>query len=77
MGVGPSLLLHPTDFLDERDVPEMSFFPAMKIPSERKIELVRHTLSTLRDHWSPGTMLDHARKSGADVEGLSLQKALA
>lgn len=76
-GVGPSLLLHPTDFLDGRDVPEMSFFPAMKIPSERKIELVRHTLSSLREHWIPGTLLEHARKSGADVESHSLQKAIA
>ena len=76
-GVGPSLLLHPTDFLDGQDVPEMSFFPAMKIPAERKIELVRHTLSTLREHWTAGTMIDHACKSGANVENHSLQKAIA
>lgn len=75
--VGPSLLLHPTDFLDATDVPEMSFFPAMKIPAERKISLVRHTLSTLRLHWTPGTMLDHARLSGAATESHSLQKAIA
>jgi hypothetical protein len=66
-GVGPSLLLHPTDFLDETDVPEMSFFPAMKIPSQKKIDLVRHTLSSLRQHWLPGTMMDHAAKSGMDI----------
>ncbi|MEQ1748139.1 MAG: polysaccharide deacetylase family protein [Prosthecobacter sp.] len=76
-GVGPSLLLHPTDFLDGHDVPEMSFFPAMKIPAERKIELVRHTLSTLREHWTAGTMIDHACKSGANVKNHSLQKAHA
>lgn len=52
----PSLLLHPTDFLDASDVPEMSFFPAMKVPAERKIELVRHTLSSLRSHWGTATM---------------------
>ena len=67
-GVGPSLLLHPTDFLDGQDVPEMSFFPAMKTPAEKKIALVRHTLSTLREHWLPGTMLDHAAKSGTNIE---------
>jgi hypothetical protein len=65
--VGPSLLLHPTDFLDVTDVPEMSFFPAMKIPSEKKIELVRHTLSSLRQHWLPGTLMDHAARSGMDI----------
>lgn len=52
----PSLLLHPTDFLDSTDVPRMSFFPAMKVPAERKIELVRHTLSSLRSHWGTATM---------------------
>jgi hypothetical protein len=66
-GVGPSLLLHPTDFLDATDVPELSFFPAMKIPFEKKINLVRHALSGLRQHWLPGTMMDHAAKSGMDI----------
>lgn len=54
--VAPSLLLHPTDFLDGTDVPAMSFFPAMKVPAEKKIELVRHTLSSLRSHWGTATM---------------------
>ncbi len=55
-GVAPSLLLHPTDFLDATDVPAMSFFPAMRVPAEKKIELVRHTLSSLRRHWGTATM---------------------
>ncbi len=54
--VAPSLLLHPTDFLDGTDVPAMSFFPAMRVPAEKKIELVRHTLSSLRNHWGTATM---------------------
>lgn len=54
--VAPSLLLHPTDFLDATDVPELSFFPAMQVPAEKKIELVRHTLSSLRGHWGTATM---------------------
>lgn len=58
----PSLLLHPTDFLDATDVPEMSFFPAMRVPAEKKIELVRHTLSTLRSHWGTATMGQIAHK---------------
>ncbi len=57
-GTAPSLLLHPTDFLDATDVPEMAFFPAMRLPAERKIALVRHTLTTLQRHWQTGTMLD-------------------
>lgn len=55
-GVAPSLLLHPTDFLDVKDVPAMAFFPAMRIPAEKKIELVRHTLSTLRSVWGTATL---------------------
>ncbi|MFZ4765545.1 MAG: polysaccharide deacetylase family protein [Roseimicrobium sp.] len=57
---GPSLLLHPTDFLDLQDVPEMKIFPAMGIPSGRKIGLVDFTLSKLTRHWRVGTILSHA-----------------
>jgi peptidoglycan/xylan/chitin deacetylase (PgdA/CDA1 family) len=56
----PSLLLHPTDFLDLNDVPEMKAFPAMGIPAERKIALVDYTLASLKKHWAPGTIADHA-----------------
>jgi peptidoglycan/xylan/chitin deacetylase (PgdA/CDA1 family) len=58
--VAPSLLLHPTDFLDLNDVPEMKSFPAMGIPAERKIALVDYTLESLKKHWAPGTVGDHA-----------------
>lgn len=60
--VSPSLLLHPTDFLDAKDVPELGFFPAMRVPAEKKIELVRHTLSSLRLHWGTATMGQTAQK---------------
>ncbi|MDH4476137.1 MAG: polysaccharide deacetylase family protein [Verrucomicrobiaceae bacterium] len=59
----PSLLLHPTDFLDATDVPAMAFFPGMKLPSARKIALVRHTLTTLQKHWHLGPMLPHAQSA--------------
>lgn len=59
--IGPSLLLHPTDFLDISDAPEMSFFPAMKIPAERKVGLVRFAVSALQRHWSVGPVADHAQ----------------
>jgi len=58
--VAPSLLLHPTDFLDVQDVPEMSFFPGMKLAAEKKIALVEHTLRSLQLHWQLGTMSEHA-----------------
>lgn len=59
-GVAPSLLLHPTDFLDATDVPAMAFFPGMRLPTERKINLVRHTLTTLQQHWRVGPMIKQA-----------------
>ncbi len=58
--VAPSLLLHPTDFIDVQDVPQMSFFPGMKLPATRKIALVEHTIRSLQQHWQPGTMNEHA-----------------
>ena len=59
-GVAPSLLLHPTDFLDEQDVPQMSFFPGMKLPAKNKIALVEHAIRSLQQHWQAGTMNEHA-----------------
>lgn len=58
--VAPSLLLHPTDFLDATDVPQMSFFPGMKLAAQKKIALVDHTVRSLQRHWQVGTMGEHA-----------------
>lgn len=63
--IAPSLLLHPTDFLDAQDAPEMSFFPGMKLPAAKKIALVEHTIRSLRRHWRPGTMSEHASAFGS------------
>lgn len=76
--VAPSLLLHPTDFLDEQDVPEMSFFPGMKLPAARKTALVENTIRSLQRHWRPGTMADHAAalsSSASTSARLSIQPA--
>lgn len=61
--VAPSLLLHPTDFLDSREVPSMDFFPGMRLPSVRKLELIRTVLTDLKAHWKPATMADHVRST--------------
>lgn len=68
--VGPSLLLHPTDFMDLNDAPAMSYFPAMRIPVARKQALVEFVLSSLRKRWQVGTVAEHAaafRKMPANV----------
>lgn len=76
--VAPSLLLHPTDFLDEQDVPEMGFFPGMKLPAAKKTALVEYTIRSLQRHWHPGTMSDHAAafsSSAIPSARLSIQPA--
>ena len=43
-GTKPSLLLHPLDFLGGDDDKDLSFFPAMGMASERKLEVVSDCL---------------------------------
>ena len=59
-GVAPSLLLHPLDFLGADDDSDLAFFPAMKVPSGRKIELVERVLDLLAKHFTVVPMRDHA-----------------
>lgn len=50
-GVQPSVLLHSHDFLGGDDVPELRFFPSMRVPGARKRYLVRTFLrQLLADH---------------------------
>ena len=70
--IGPSLLLHPTDFLDAKDAPGMNFFPAMKIPAQRKIALVRFALDTLKENWATGTVAAHARAGALHTKSSSI-----
>ncbi|MCR4438327.1 MAG: polysaccharide deacetylase family protein [bacterium] len=43
----PSFLLHPLDFLDKGDAPELAFFPAMEMPWQDKIEVAGEALDRL------------------------------
>ncbi|RIK85383.1 MAG: polysaccharide deacetylase [Planctomycetota bacterium] len=43
-GVEPSLLLHPLDFLGGDDDGDLAFFPAMQLPSARKLRFVEAAL---------------------------------
>ncbi|MGB9178961.1 MAG: polysaccharide deacetylase family protein [Pyrinomonadaceae bacterium] len=43
-GTGPSLLLHPLDFLGRDDIEALSFFPGMKLTSEEKMATVSDVL---------------------------------
>ncbi|MEO0531128.1 MAG: polysaccharide deacetylase family protein [Planctomycetota bacterium] len=46
-GVGPSLLLHPLDFLGEEDEPQLAYFPGMQLSRQTKQKLLSGTLADL------------------------------
>jgi hypothetical protein len=60
-GTGPSLLLHPLDFLGREDCPALSFFPTMDQPRERKLELLSQMLALLSERFRVVTLAEHAR----------------
>lgn len=60
-GVGPSLLLHPLDFLDGVDAKALSFFPGMNIPSEKKLEFVSEVLKAFSSQFTITSLEQHAQ----------------
>ena len=62
-GVAPSLLLHPLDFLGCDDEQDLSFFPAMNVPAERKLSLISDVLDSFTRHYDVRTMREHAAAS--------------
>jgi peptidoglycan-N-acetylglucosamine deacetylase len=59
-GIGPSLLLHPLDFLSGEDAPELKFFPGMNIPAEQKLDFISEVLKTYSDNFDVVQMCEHA-----------------
>ncbi len=59
-GVAPSLLLHPLDFLGRDDDRDLDFFPAMRSPSARKVELVGKVIDEMAKHYDIRPMREHA-----------------
>jgi peptidoglycan/xylan/chitin deacetylase (PgdA/CDA1 family) len=59
-GVGPSLLLHPLDFLSGDDVKSLAFFPGMRIPAEEKVARVDSYLDLLSRHFAVVPVGEHA-----------------
>lgn len=60
-GTQLSLLLHPLDFLGKDDVAELAFFPAMGVPSEKKLTVVKEILRLLNSQFTVLTMEAHAQ----------------
>ncbi|TWT95835.1 Polysaccharide deacetylase [Botrimarina colliarenosi] len=59
-GVGPSLLLHPLDFLGEEDEPQLAYFPGMRLPRAVKLELLSDVLAALAHNRQVVTVGQHA-----------------
>ena len=73
-GTQPSLLLHSLDFLDGEEVRELSFFPGMKLPLEKKLDLVNELLDLYCRTFTVVTMREHAC-AHADRAALRLVEA--
>jgi hypothetical protein len=59
-GVGPSILLHPLDFVDRRDADALAFFPGMELPAEAKLDVVGRSLGLLAERFDVGPTGRHA-----------------
>jgi peptidoglycan/xylan/chitin deacetylase (PgdA/CDA1 family) len=60
MGVTPSFLLHPLDFLGAEQARQLMFFPGMDVSGADKRALVRRVLRTLAQHFTLVPMSAHA-----------------
>jgi len=60
----PSLLLHPLDFLGKDDAADLSFFPAMKVSSERKMEFMGELMDSLVAKFNIVPVGEHANLIG-------------
>jgi hypothetical protein len=60
LGIAPSLLLHPLDFLDGDEVPSLKFFPAMRFPIEGKLAVLRRALAVYRELFDVIAVGEHA-----------------
>jgi peptidoglycan/xylan/chitin deacetylase (PgdA/CDA1 family) len=63
--IGPSILLHPLDFLAADDVDALAFFPGMALPLERKLETVAMSLELLTREFDVKPVGEHAAQLDA------------
>jgi peptidoglycan/xylan/chitin deacetylase (PgdA/CDA1 family) len=59
-GVGPSLLLHPLDFLSGDDAPELKFFPGMNIAVDKKLAFISDVLDAYSENFDVVKVREHA-----------------
>lgn len=66
----PSLLLHPLDFLGADDMSDLAFFPAMRIASAKKLEIVSKVLRLLEENYSVTGLREYAQIVSARATSL-------
>jgi len=59
-GIGPALVLHPTDLLDPVESPALRRFPNMAIPADLKLSLVERWLELAEARFALGTVAAQA-----------------
>jgi hypothetical protein len=57
---GPTLLLHPLDFLGADDAPELEFFPGMDMSASTKIDRLGRFVDRLASEFDTGPVLRYA-----------------
>lgn len=60
-GIAPNFLLHPPDFMDISQVPDMSFFPGMKLSKEKKKEFFIEVINKFKMYFEIATMMTRAQ----------------
>lgn len=75
-GVQPSLLLHPLDLLGSDDTQDLSFFPGMKVTSEKKLEVVSRALQLMSEQFNVLTLQQHAMEANASELAIVESKTL-
>jgi hypothetical protein len=74
-GTQPSILLHPLDFIGCDDTTALSFFPAMRVESAKKLRVMHDMFRTLKRSFRPATMQEHAEALGAALPTRELAPA--
>ena len=66
-GVQPSILLHPLDFLELQDAPELGFFPAINMPLDKKLGIVNRAFTLLTSKYEVVNMKEHVNRLSIDL----------
>ena len=70
-GVQPSILLHPLDFMALDDAPELGFFPAMRMPLDKKLKVVDRVFSMLKAQYDVVSMGKHADSLSVNLRAVA------